>query len=118
VRGKAVLIGAMDGHTDALRTPSGLRYGVEIHAAAVEALARQKGLRAPTPFSETIVVLFVGLFTAFGAFRLGPRRKNVAYGLGLGTVVLLTAALKVGVVFALIPVIAASVIGVFVGGRA
>jgi CHASE2 domain-containing sensor protein len=118
VRGKAVLIGAMDGHTDALRTPSGLRYGVEIHAAAVEALARQKGLRAPTPFSETIVVLFVGLFTAFGAFRLGPRRKNVAYGLGLGTVVLLTAALKVGVVFALIPVIAASVLGVFVGGRA
>lgn len=118
VRGKVVLIGAMDGHADALRTPSGLRYGVEIHAAAVEALARQKGMRGASPFSETIVVLFVGLFTAFGALRLGPRRKNAAYGLGVGTVVLLVGALKVGVVFALIPVILASVLGVFVGGRA
>lgn len=117
VRGKAVLIGAMDGHSDALRTPSGLRYGVEIHAAAVEALARQKGLRGASPLGQSILVLFVGLFTAFGAQRLGPRRKNAAYGLGLGTAVFLLAALKVGVVFSILPVLVASVLGVFVGGR-
>jgi CHASE2 domain-containing sensor protein len=117
IRGKAVLIGAMDGHADALRTPNGMRYGVEIHAAAIEALARQKGLREASPLGQSILVLFVGLFTAFSAQRLGPRRKNSAYGLGLGTAVFLVAALKVGVVFSILPVLAASVLGVFVGGR-
>lgn len=117
VRGKAVLIGAMDGPTDALRTPSGLRYGVEIHAAAIEALARQKGLRGASPLGEAFIVFFVGLFSALGALRLGPRRKGVVYGLGIGTIVFLVAALKVGVVFSLIPVIAASLLGVYVGAR-
>jgi hypothetical protein len=35
----------------------------------------------------------------------------------LGTAVFLVAALKVGVVFSILPVLAASVLGVFVGGR-
>jgi CHASE2 domain-containing sensor protein len=116
-RGKAVLIGALDGHADALRTPSGLRYGVEIHAAATESLARQKGLRGASPLSEALLALFVGLFTALGAKRLGPRRRRWALGLGAGTVVILIGALKAGVVFALSPVILASFLGVFVGGR-
>jgi len=118
VQGKAVLVGVVDGHADALRSPSGLRYGVEIHAAAAESLARQKGLRGASPVTEALLALLVGLFTALGAQRLGPRRRRWAFGLGAGTLVLLVGALKAGMVFSLSPVLLASLLGVYVGGRA
>ena len=114
---KAVLVGVMDGYADVLRTPSGNRYGVEIHAAAVETLARQQGLRRASPLTELLLVLGLGLATTLGARRLGARRRYWAYGLGLGCLGILLVALKAGLVFAFSPVVLASGIGVELSRR-
>lgn len=114
---KAVLVGVVDGYADVLRTPSGNRYGVEIHAAAVETLARQRGLRRASPLTELLLVFVLGLTTTLGARRLGARRRYWAYGLGLGCIGALLIALKAGLVFAFSPVVLASVIGVELSRR-
>jgi len=114
---KAVLLGVVDGYADVLRTPSGNRYGVEIHAAATEALARQRGLRRASPLTELLLIFVLGLLTTLGARRLGSRRRYWAYGLGFGCVGVLLLALKAGLVFALSPVVIASILGVELSRR-
>ena len=115
VQGKAVFIGVLDGPADALRTSSGVRYGVEIHAAAFETLARQKGLRTPGSALDALAALLVGLLTTLVARR--QRGRITAYGVGAVTIAAMVGALQVGLVFSLGPVLVASVLGVWLGRR-
>jgi CHASE2 domain-containing sensor protein len=117
LEGKAVLIGAMQGHADALRTPSGHRYGVEIHAAAFETLARQRGLRVLPSWLEG----FVAFLFAFGSWQLsqwfGRRGQRIAWLLPLGGLGLCAGALKAGWVLAVFPIWIGVGVGVWASKR-
>ena len=115
--GKAVFIGVVDGHTDTLRTTSGVRYGVEVHAAAFETLARQKGLRSPSRLMESFLTLFVGVLSALFSWKLGQRRRFMAYSVGLFGLGAMAGALKMGLVFSFAPVLLACVLGVWIARR-
>ena len=117
LRGKAVFIGVMDGPSDALRTSSGVRYGVEIHAAAFETLARQRGLRSPGPVWNAMTAFVVGLVSAFVARRKRNRGRYMVFGVGALALVGVAAALQVGLVFALAPALVAHFLGIWVGRR-
>ena len=117
LRGKAVFIGVLDGPADALRTSSGVRYGVEIHAAAFETLARQKSLRSPGPVLNAMAVFLVGLLSALVARRQRSRGRYLVYGVGALAVAAMVGALQVGLVFSLGPAIVAHFLGVWIGRR-
>jgi hypothetical protein len=89
--GKVVLIGRATGRADLFPTPSGRRYGVEIHAAAAEALASQAGLRRSTAASDTGLAAVTGVMTALMGLALPRRRRWLCLGvpaLALGGVLL------------------------------
>ena len=107
----------MQGHADALRTPSGHRYGVEIHAAAFETLARQRGLRALPSWLEGVLAFLFGLGSLRLSQSFGRRGQRLAWFLPLGGLSLCAAALKAGLVLAVLPIWIGVAVGVWASKR-
>lgn len=102
-QGRVVLVGQVSGVADRFRTAGGPRYGVEVHAAAVETLARQAGLRSVSGWLDALGTLFAALL-AFGAASLLRRpRRWLALGMAVPVLAVLGAAVWSGFLPALIP---------------
>jgi len=87
--GRVVLVGSLSDRHDRLRTPHGLRYGVEVHAAMTEALLAQRAPRLLSPEPGALAALLAGL-SAAGLALLLPGRRGLA-GAIVGAVVLVVA---------------------------
>ena len=109
--GRVVLVGQASGMADRFRTAGGQRYGVEVHAAAIEAMARQAGLRPVSGLLDALLALVGGL-AAFGVAR-GMRRPRrwLSLGVAVPVLVVLGAAFWGGWLPALLPPLAAVIIG-------
>jgi len=78
--GRVVLLGRATGKADLFPTPSGRRYGVEVHAALVETLGAQAGLRRASAAFDAGLATITGVMTALMALALPGRRRWLALG--------------------------------------
>ena len=115
--GKVVFIGVSGTIDDLFRTPSGARYGVEIHAATVEALARQAAPRVAEPELSSLAAALIGLLTAGLTFALPRRLRPAALVVPVAGVAVLAAVAASGTLVALLPALLAGVVGLWVGAR-
>ncbi len=107
VQGRVVLVGRADGRQDWLRTPAGPRHGVEVHAALVETLARQAGLRRVRASVDAALALGLTFLTFFLARALPGRRRWLALVVPLGGLLFVAVTLGAGWLLAPVPVILA-----------
>jgi hypothetical protein len=114
-RGRVVLAGVTSGREDLFTTAAGRRYGVEVHAALVETLARQAGLRAAGPGVDAALALLVGLLTAALAAALPRRLSAVALVVPAAALVALLGVAAAGTLVALLPLALAGAGGLRTG---
>jgi len=113
--GRVVLIGVGGATDDLFRTPSGRRYGVELHAATVEALARQAAPRIAEPEVAALAAALIGLLTAALTALLPRRLRAVVLIVPVAGLVILAALAAAGILVALLPVLLAVGVGGVVG---
>lgn len=107
-RGRVVLVGRAEGHQDWFRTPAGPRHGVEIHAALVETLARQAGLRRARAAVDAGLAAGLTLLTWLFARALSAQRRWLALVLPLAGLALVAAVLGGGWLLAPTPLVLAA----------
>ncbi len=111
VRGKLVLVGmAASGLTDRLPTPTDpLAYGVEIHAAAINALLTGWSLHQVPLSGQFLAVLLLGILFGVVAFFRRPRLCWLAFGFSVvSAYVVPLGLLRVGLIFPPLPLFLAS----------
>lgn len=113
---KVVLIGVLSGPEDHFRSVTGARYGVELHAAALEALAAQRGLRLGSPALDALGALATGLATLAATALLPPRRRWLGALVPLAALSVAFGVVVGGTLPALVPLVLASILGA-VGAR-
>ncbi len=108
-KGRVVLLGVLEGRQDRLRTPMGDRYGVELHAALIEAMARQAALRVASPGGDALAALLCGGLTFAMAASLPRRRRLIAVVVPVAGLVVLAALLVAGLMLAPTPLLLAAI---------
>lgn len=93
---RVVFIGVGGGARDWFRSPSGALYGVELHATAMEALARQAALRRSSPAAQALGALGFGLATFTLRLRVPRRLRWVALVPGVVGALVAVAATAIG----------------------
>jgi hypothetical protein len=109
--GKVVLIGVLSGPEDHFRSVTGARYGVELHAAALEALAAQRGLRLGHPTWDALGALATGLATLLATALLPARRRWLGLLVPLAALSVAFGVVVGGTLPALLPLVLASILG-------
>ncbi|HJN77640.1 MAG TPA: CHASE2 domain-containing protein [Myxococcota bacterium] len=112
--GKVVFIGDLSGRGDRLRTSLGSRQGVELHAALLESLARQRALRLGRPLWDALAALIAGLGTALVARRLPGWARPLGGLVGIAVLAVLVGVAAAGTVPAFLPTVIATGIGLLV----
>ncbi len=110
-RGRVVLIGSTRGPSDVFSSPMGRRYGVEIHAALVETLGAQAGLRRTRPVIDGGLALATTLMTGLMALALPRRRRWLSLGVSAFVLGGFLLALGAGWLLAPVPVVLAGLCG-------
>jgi CHASE2 domain-containing sensor protein len=87
LKGKIVLVGEQLPGKDTYTLSNGVeRWGVELIAQHIDALAREKAIRSIGGLVQSLITLALGLLGAYVAFRLrrwtAARRAAVLFGLG------------------------------------
>lgn len=115
---RIVLIGRTTGRADHFPTSSGTRYGVEIHAALVETLAAQAGLRRASAATDAaLTALVTALCLALG-LALPRRRRWAITVVPLAALAALALALGAGWLLAPAPLLLAGLLSWAVVRRA
>jgi len=112
--GKVAVIGAYGGHDDRIRTLQGSRYGVELHAALVETLIRQRALKILPPEVNVLITGVAGFLTALMSWALLFRWRVMAVLIPLGTLGIVAALTWAGIMAA----ITAPMLAAFLGYKA
>jgi CHASE2 domain-containing sensor protein len=116
-RDRVVLVGIIEGRADTFRSTLGPRYGLELHAALVEALARQSALRVADPTLDALVALLTALGTAALAAFLPGRLRLSALLVGVVGLAVLVGVAAAGTLPALVPTVLATLAGFWAGPR-
>lgn len=111
--GRVVLVGVLEGRQDRLRTPMGDRYGVELHAALIEAMARQAAPRAASPGMDALAALLCGGLTYGLAASLPRRRRLVAAVVPAAMLAVSAALLVAGLMLAPLPLLLAGIVALW-----
>jgi len=109
--------GAIATASDAFRTLSGDRYGVEVHAAALETLARQESIRLTQPGEDAVIAALVTTITAWFALMLPTRRRRLCLAIPALTLGIAMALITANVVVAVCPIVLGGVVGCWVGHK-
>lgn len=115
--GRVVFIGDTSGRGDRLRTSLGSRQGVELHAALLEGLARQRALHLGRPIWDALVALLAGLGTALVARRLPGWSRPLGGLVGVALLAVLVGVAAGGTLPAFLPTVLATGFGLFVARR-
>jgi hypothetical protein len=113
--GRTVIIGEMGGSDDLHRTDADTVYGVEIEAALIETLLQQRAPRVAAPELDTLFALVVGLLTALVGFAVPRNRAWIAWIVPVCGALFAIVLVVAGVLVALLPMVLASVVGVWAG---
>jgi class 3 adenylate cyclase/CHASE2 domain-containing sensor protein len=112
--GKVAVVGAYGGREDQIRTLNGSRYGVELHAALIETLIRQRTLEIVAPEANVALTAVSGFLTTLMSWALLFRWRGAAVFIPVATLCIIAALTWAGIMTA----ITAPMLAAFLGYKA